>query len=277
MKVYSKIILTLALSLSPLAAMAGDFVYSPNRSCKVPMASAPITCDNNGYLFGYGGFSFSHGRDVHFPFVKGATSSRGIPPYDGPETERWESDGHSFIYGGGVGVRSAFLGGSRFEIEGLVTRNDYDVYANGAKLDFSAFGYGDLHADVDTKAIMFNLLKEFPLGHCTGYVGGGLGVAMVDVDTKLVNSGDTGVSVYGSDVDMAFAAQIIAGVDVPVTECCSLFFQYKMLSVSSIDISCASAPIFNPSTGTYVNIADKYASFDSYIQHNMVFGARVFF
>ncbi|MEM9017942.1 MAG: outer membrane beta-barrel protein, partial [Verrucomicrobiota bacterium] len=123
--------------------------------------------------------------------------------------------------GGGVGFYSSLFNGSRFEIEGSYTSND-----NG-NLTYANF---ELPADftIETIAVMFNFLKEVPLGEtgATGYFGPGVGWHTTEF------RGDIDTIKY-SDRDSGFAWQLIAGVDFPLTERLALFTQYRFLVLDS--------------------------------------------
>ncbi len=201
----SKLIaLTALLGLTCSVAIAGTHPVSIDKQPIV----APL-CDT-GYFFGYAGMTLGQTFYNQGHFAPGY----GDPTLDYDAQNDW-------IYGGGVGMYSDLFGGSRFEIEGFRSINGVDGVVFGGVPLASA-------GSIRTSAIMFNYLKEIRMGAVTGYFGGGIGGASVRY----------GVDIYGtvfSDSDRAFAYQFIAGVDLPVTECVSVFTQYKFLAVPGLD------------------------------------------
>jgi len=205
---------------------------------------------HKGYVFGYGGvdtgsnyrttgaFDDPHDPHGHAPFNLGGF------PID------FDMD-NGATAGGGVGVYSQFLGGTRFEIEGSYTSNE---------VGFLRFAGFELPADfdLDTTSVMFNLLKEVPLAEgVTSYFGGGIGWATTDMD------GDIDTIQY-NDTDNGFAWQLIAGVDFPITERLAFFTQYRYLVLSDLD--------FTTNFGDFT-----FATDDNPASHAVLFGARVSF
>lgn len=180
-----------------------------------------------GYVFGYGGWD--SGADWS---TLGGFDGVGGEHYDHYEDYaaplfdptaipiNFDLDS-GWTLGGGVGVYSHLFNGSRFELEG--------GYINNSVGDLTYAGF-ELPAnfDIKTTTLMFNMLKEVPLGQtrAKGYFGGGVGYAWTtmegDIDTILYDDSDGG-----------FAWQLIAGVDLPITERLALFLQYRYLVLSS--------------------------------------------
>ena len=225
MKLFSTTILA-ALCVIPGLAVSGDF-YSPK---------APV-CAQTGYIFGYGGFHFDYDVDGHEPIF--------------PSNEQIEMDA-GYIVGAGAGVYSNFLGGSRFEFEGLSAKNDIgrirsDIFDGRGFIDYGFRG------DFATKALMTNVLKEIPVGGFTGYIGAGIGFS--DNEINLHNPWNFVMT----ESDIALAYQFIAGVDVPVARNLDLFMQYKLLGVGETEFQRLDFVV------------------DSHFTHNLVFGARLSF
>jgi opacity protein-like surface antigen len=191
--------------------------------------------ENTGYVFAYGGGSFL-GDFTGFNF-------RDNDPYN------LTTEDAGLMVGGGVGVYSCFLGGSRFELEGLYSESN--ITNQDLFLGLPSTG------DVKIKASMVNLLKEIPLGCLTGYVGGGAGVAEVEFFERYA-----GLNIADGSRDNALAWQLIAGVDLPVSERLSLFTQYKLIGIGETDHSLQ----FN---------AD--VTMDAFTTHHLVLGARLAF
>lgn len=278
MKQYSKLVLTALLALTSFTAYAGDFCFSPGRSCNVSSGGGSgACCDNNGYLFGYGGFAFSSEVTSRLlnPFTGPYPDGSGFYGEQEPPTEDW-SLGGGYIVGAGAGVRSSFLCGSRFEIEGLYTENDVDriflpAFTAAASADglfpggpAGGFDLQGANATISTTALMVNFLKEVPVGCATAYFGGGLGIASTEVDFTFNNGART---FYGSDRDYALAHQFIVGADLPVSDCLSLFLQYKLFNAGDIEVQC-------PGAGRGF---DKFAEFESFYRSHLVFGARFYY
>ena len=145
MKLLSSTILA-ALFAIPCLAISGD-VYCPK---------APV-CGHTGYIFAYGGFHFDYDVDGHEPRF--------------PSNEQIEMDA-GYIVGAGAGVYTNFLGGGRFEFEGLSAKNDIgrirsDIFDGRGFIDYGFRG------DLNTKAVMANIYKEIPVAGFTGYLGAG--------------------------------------------------------------------------------------------------------
>lgn len=226
-----------ALFALPGLAFSGDF--------KNPVPTLRSNSDPTGYVFGYGGYAF------------GETVSGYEPLF--PSNENIEFD-DGFIVGGGMGVYSKFLNGSRFEFEGLITKTDIsritsDIFDGNGFVDFGIRG------QKRTNAVMVNLLKEIPLAGLTAYIGGGVGFSD---NTLTLNFGGPVPPAppvpYGSpESATALAYQFIAGVDVPIAERVDLFLQYKLLGVDNTSYEHLDLEV------------------DSYFTHNIVFGARLSF
>jgi opacity protein-like surface antigen len=228
-------ITTLLLALCAFPSLqAGEAYCAPE--CKAPIGC----CDNTGYVFAYGGVSFLDEHTVQI---------------DGDYLTGEYDFGDNFIFGGGVGLRSDFLCGTRFEIEGLFQNRDEPsaVFANGVSVP------GEFSTDLSIQALMINVLKEMNLGCITAYAGAGIGLATVDY-TITIPGGGPGGSFALSDEDTVLAYQLILGAEKPISDCLSVFAQYKLLGVTEQEFNA-----FFPLEG------------DDFITHNLVFGAKVGF
>lgn len=198
-----------------LAAVAA-FSFTANAGTPFRMhAKAPVHKVDK-YIFGYGGVNL--GSDYHTTgsFLQPGPGNNAIPL-------DWSTEA-GFNVGGGIGVYSCFLGGSRFEIEGSYGENTIDAFAyNNVQLWPSEFV-----GQISTATVMVNFLKEVSLGKATGYFGGGIGGA---------NSQFKGNYYYlpVNERDGGFAWQLIAGVDLPINDCIALFTQYKFQSIHGIE------------------------------------------
>lgn len=216
---------------------AALFCFAANAQTNdAPAATQEAVRPSHGhYIFGYGGLSFSSEFD----------SDLGL-------NLSFATDG-GFIAGGGLGKRSDFLGGTRFEIEGLFASSDLEnlIDDDGTFEDFfSGFDFNE-SGDVSTSAVMFNALKEIPIGQrMTGFIGGGLGVATIDIDVQyqvafplLGLSSITEIDISNS----TFAYQFIAGSDFAITNNLDLFIQYKLLGLSGFEAGLGAATFENAS------------------------------
>lgn len=164
--------------------------------------------DKFGYIFGYGGLAF--GPEADSRSVPAGTTLNFV----------FEDD---YNAGGGIGFYSHFLGGSRFEVEGLFSRNELESLTNNGVAVAGATG----NLKIGGGAV--NLLKEFRLGRFTPYIGGGIGYGSVDWDL-FVNGVRQGVT---SDSKAIY--QGIFGTDICISPCLSFFTQYKILTVGDTD------------------------------------------
>lgn len=234
-----------------LAALTSSAMAGPGfrLSSKSPVVHQP---KHKAYFFGYGGFDSGADYDTTGNFdVPGNYYGGTYVPNPTDIPINFDLD-NGLTLGGGIGVYSGFLGGSRFEIEGFQTTNE-----NGF-LSFDSFEL-PANLEVETMAVMFNMLKEIPLGHTgsTAYFGGGVGYAT----TSLHGDIDT---IGYDDEDAGFAWQLIAGVDFPVTESLSLFTQYAYRVMAD--------QTFVTNFGDFSIVTDNDPA-----SHAVMFGARVSF
>ena len=185
--------------------------FSLIATCFLLLLTSPVKAQN--YVFAFGGYSFIEDFGGTIP--------------NGGGTVQFDIEGN-WTAGGGIGFYSGMFGGSRFEIEGLVS--------NGRINDFSAqtppppMLTEPIESHVGMQAAMVNIVKEFPLGCVKAYAGGGIGIAAFEVDSRLGN-------INFFDSDTAFAWQLIAGVERPISDCLSVFTQYRLLSVGEADLN----------------------------------------
>ncbi len=255
MEMLNNRLLTVVIA-SAMAAISTSAFAGPGFrfSSKAPI-STPKPKQHNGYFFGYGGLDFGSSYNTVGAFdqtdpdwvlncpVDPLLIDPNNVPIDFSLDEGWTA-------GGGVGTYSELFGGSRFELEGSYTSND----ASG--VIYSGFAL-PANINMTTKAAMVNMLKEVPMGRLTGYVGAGAGYAWTTMD------GDIDTILYSS-TDSGFAWQLIAGVDIPITERLALFTQYRYMVLSEL---------------THVtDFGDfRQTTTDDPASHAVVFGARVSF
>ncbi|HQZ28326.1 MAG: porin family protein [Verrucomicrobiales bacterium] len=242
-----KVVVASALVAISSSAGAGDF----RMSSKSPVTKAPVRAQEfKGYIYGYGGIDFGASYETMGAFDHPEYFDCECVPFDPTAVPINFDLNNGWTAGGGLGRYSGLFGGSRFELEGSYTSN------NVGYLDYADF---NLPADfrVSTKAVMFNMLKEIPLGHATGYIGGGVGYA----SSRMV--GDIATIEY-DDSDSGFAWQFIMGIDIPITDRLALFTQYRYMVLAD---------------STYVTDFGDFSqtTLDNPASHAVVFGARVSF
>ncbi len=227
--------------LAALCALPG-FAFSGDFHCA---GAKDSTCGPTGYVFGYGGYFFDGNVDGHEPLF--------------PSNEQIDMD-QGYIFGGGAGVYSDLFCGTRFEVEGLRAKNDIgritsDIFDGNGFVDYGIRG------QMQTNAIMVNMLKEIPMCGFTGYVGGGIGFSENNLTLNFgAPTPPLAPVAYGSpESATALTYQFIAGVDVPVAKCVDVFLQYKLLGVGETSYEHLDFVI------------------DQHFTHNMVFGARLSF
>lgn len=227
------------LALSPLAS-GGEVYCTPCASKDICVDKTPICHSPTGYIFAYGGMTFANDFDGNEP--------------DFPSVDQYETD-TGYIVGGGVGIYSCLLDGSRFEIEGLYSASDITTIQSDL-LDGNGFQNFGLNGAMHTKAVMANLVKEIPVCGLTAFVGGGIGYAENEITYN-----NPALDFSTNTSDGALAWQFIAGVDVPVAACLDFFVQYKLLGIEDTE---------------YLYV-DERVNIDSFVTHNLVFGGRVSF
>lgn len=179
---------------TPTAASAAD-LFAPRPGANAGAAAPAV--DHRFYLSGFGGVNWVDDSD----FTGGG--SRVDLDFD-----------TGFVIGGAIGYKfdTYSFGRPRFEIEVNYRENDEDGGSSGGvRRSFSG--------DVTSIGVLANFLLD--LGPVLGtrfnpYIGGGIGFANVYSDIRYA-----GGSL--NDDDTVFAYQLIAGVDMPVTERVTFF------------------------------------------------------
>jgi len=129
------------------------------------VAAEPPAPVYRSYFYGHGGLTFGGGAETTGSFddvtSSGATgvAALGFDPAGFPINFDLR-DGYNA--GGGLGLYSGWLGGSRLEVEGNISNTEVGSLTFAGILLPSNFEF-------ETKAIMVNFLKEFPLGAATVY------------------------------------------------------------------------------------------------------------
>ncbi|MCB2088527.1 MAG: porin family protein, partial [Sphingomonadaceae bacterium] len=139
-----------------------------------------------------------------------------------------------FDFGGVVGYD---FGPVRLEAEGSYREADTDVVAitrGGFPSGVALTGAGSFPAAGDANALSFmvNALADFGDDDgLQGFVGGGVGVARVDVSTT-VNTAGPGLN----DSDTGFAWQALAGVRAPLTDSWDIGLKYRYFNAPGVDL-----------------------------------------
>ena len=205
-------LIQIALSLVTVLAIptlrAGDVIVP----AKAPLQEA--ASEATGYVFAYGGSSLGL-----------STSSSLLTP--GPAIPFGADLDDGLIVGFGTGFYSNLFGGSRFEMEALLSSADYSSFTfDGA--DVPILG------EMRTQGLFLNILKEFPLGNAMAYAGGGLGIGTVEASFLTLAPGGEGpgdvIAVESKGTGLAY--QLKAGIDIPVSDRVAIFGEYKLIGLS---------------------------------------------
>ena len=231
-------LIQLALCLLTLLAIptlrAGDVIVP----AKAPLQEA--ASEATGYVFAYGGSSLGLSTSSSFVDPGSTTTQFGADLDDG------------LIVGFGAGFYSNLFGGSRFEMEALLSSADYSSFTVGG---FDV----PIQGDMKTQGLFLNILKEFPLGNAMAYAGGGLGIGTVESSflTVIPLQGPTAFHSRGT----VLAYQLKAGIDIPVSDRVAIFGEYKLIGLSD-------------RSSTFQNLRQET---DGFVSNHFVVGGRLSF
>ncbi|MBP82707.1 MAG: hypothetical protein CMO61_02540 [Verrucomicrobiales bacterium] len=227
-------LIQIALSLVTVLAIptlrAGDMIIP----AKAPLQEA--ASEATGYVFAYGGSSLGLSTSSSFVDPGSTTTQFGADLDDG------------LIVGFGAGFYSNLFGGSRFEMEALLSSADYSSFTVGG---FDV----PIQGDMKTQGLFLNILKEFPLGNAMAYAGGGLGIGTVEA--SFLAGGSTAVN----SRDTSLAYQLKAGIDIPVSDRVAIFGEYKLIGLSD-------------RSSTFQNLRQET---DGFVSNHFVVGGRLSF
>lgn len=149
--------------------------------------------------------------------------------------------GHSGIY---ATLRAGAVFLDEEDIPGFAEFNTgFGILASGGYAFGSGFageiefGYRHLTVDgvfdgtVNMYDFMANALYEYPIGPVQPYIGGGVGLGIVEVESDGLG---------GEESDEGFAWQAIGGVAVPVSDRMDVVVDYRYLSIEVEDEDVAS-------------------------------------
>jgi len=92
----------------------------------------------------------------------------------------------------------------------------------------------DLDSAIHVDLIMLNAIARYPEGRIHPHVGLGLGYAYAKVDEAVVSFAGTPFWTYDGGSDSVFAYQLIAGVDIDITDNIMLSLAYKYIDLQEI-------------------------------------------
>jgi opacity protein-like surface antigen len=104
-------------------------------------------------------------------------------------------------------------------------RGEIEVSYVGYDVDDSDEGgtFFNSNGDVNSYFLLANLWRDFDLGMFQPYLGGGVGMALMDVDLDF----NPGVGEHSKDTTLAFAAQAGSGVRLDLTDTITLDLGYR--------------------------------------------------
>jgi opacity protein-like surface antigen len=133
-----------------------------------------------------------------------------------------------YLLGGAVGVNFNDLVRGEFEFSHANWGADnYTVSFSTPSPDFKASAAGDVSATFLLANVWLDLANNSPF---TPYMGGGLGLGLVDGDT-FFNGGTNG---FG-DGNSGFAFQLGGGVKLDITDHASIDFAYRYKSILGVE------------------------------------------
>ena len=215
----------IAAALLTGTAFAADLqVYEP-----VDM-SDPVAA-GNFYASIFGGATFFD--DFDFESSLGPSGSLSTDTGYSVDAALGYDFGNGLSVEGQVGYLTAALG-----------EGNYDGTELGATGDTS-ITYG-----------MINAWYGFDLGAITPFIGGGVGVASVALNSEFTGVPDSGID----DSEMTWAAQIGAGVSLALTEDISVTGRYRYLTTGEVSMTdAAGAENTGSATASIVDVGLKFA------------------
>jgi opacity protein-like surface antigen len=123
----------------------------------------------------------------------------------------------------------AYDNGLRLEGEYLSTENDSEaVNFNG-----NIFTGANARGSIETESIFFNVIKGFNTnGAYSPYIGAGIGLTSVDSNISY----GPGVANI-TDSDDVFSYQLLAGIDVALTDKLSGFAEYRLVTTDDVSLN----------------------------------------
>ena len=131
-----------------------------------------------------------------------------------------------YAIGGALGYRlndnfavEAQISHLQFELDSASVDVAGTLTSGGSNLAVNVNTDIDLEGDVSTLTGMFNLFDRLPLANkLTPYVGAGLGFVNWEINLDSISQGGTTLTVNGQEDDTDLAANLIVGLEYPVTD-----------------------------------------------------------
>lgn len=199
------------------------------------MAADPVAVDpgHNWYVSVFGGYTFAEDYSFDLTNAVGTDFRYDISFDDG------------FLVGGAFGM--VYNENIRAEIEVAHSNNDFGNDYVGA--DGGPFIGLDESGDVGITTILANVWFNANMDFVQPYIGGGVGLGIVDGDLSVSNG--AGDQLDGSDV--GFAAQAGAGLRFPVSNNFEIDVSYRLRAVFDAEIDSAIAGFETSSEDFYTH------------------------
>jgi OOP family OmpA-OmpF porin len=194
------------------------------------LATPALARDNQWYVEVDGGVMLLEDLDFDVGALAGVNAATN-------NAATLDSD-YGYDFGGIVGYD---FGPFRLEAEVSFREADPDDISTGVRLPAGSTtaltpaigGVFDTAGDTNALSFMINGLLDFgPDDGLQGFIGGGAGVARVEVDAS-VNSAGPG---FLDDSDTGFAWQAIAGVRAPLTDNWDAGVKYRFFNVDNVNL-----------------------------------------
>jgi OmpA-OmpF porin, OOP family len=153
---------------------------------------------------------------------------------DGLDTNQLDHD-YGYDFGGFVGYD---FGAFRLEAEASYRRAELDSFTagtTGVRTNNVIRPAGNYRANgsTDILSFMLNGLLDFgPDDGLQGFVGGGVGVARVGIETELTTGSFT-----IDDSDSGFAWQVLAGVRAPISDNWDVGLRYRLFNATDVNVT----------------------------------------
>lgn len=138
-----------------------------------------------------------------------------------------------FRTGSGESGAIGYAYGSRLRVEGEL----FGFQSDTGLLTFpdatAPFDEAATTGDVKMTGAMLNGWYTFGSGKIRPFVGGGIGMVRVDLDTSFTLGNNNGIS----DSDTVFAWQVGFGAEVPVSDLLSLVASYRHVQADGLDLN----------------------------------------
>lgn len=222
----------IALCLTAGQVSAADiYAGQTERSFKDTPYNPPAT---KFYFAVRGGATFPEDTDFDINVDLGAF---GLGTTDNIENQY---DDVGFIVSGAIGMSLDDLtgiSGLRTELEVGYFENEIDAHTVNFDDGTSAtIGGGDAFGETSAIFGLLNLYYDFTqFGRIKPFIGGGVGIASVELEDQAVNLGGTKVLAL-DDEDTGFAYQLSAGANVTITDSVDLELGYRYLGINGVEL-----------------------------------------